>query len=114
MFILVLMFVLLIASCSPKYGNTGAISEKRGFGSEDKEMPDWFEIPLTDVQTGEAFTVSDFSGKVVLVETMAMWCPNCIIQANEVRNLHKNLGNPENLVSISLDVDVNEDAALIK
>ncbi|MCJ7657663.1 MAG: TlpA family protein disulfide reductase, partial [Anaerolineales bacterium] len=65
-------------------------------------------------QTGETFTMNDYAGKVVLVETMAIWCPNCIIQANEVRNLHEMLGNPEDLVSVSLDVDVNEDAASLK
>jgi thiol-disulfide isomerase/thioredoxin len=73
--------------------------------------PEWFDIELTDVQTGETFTMNDFAGKVVLVETMAIWCPNCIVQAHEVRKLHESLSNPEDLVSVSLDVDVNEDAA---
>jgi peroxiredoxin len=73
--------------------------------------PEWFGFELTDVQTGETFTMNDFAGKVVLLETMAMWCPNCTEQANEVRNLHNLLGNPEDLVSVSLDVDINEDAA---
>ena len=76
--------------------------------------PEWFDFELTDVQTGETFTMNDYTGKVVLVETMAMWCPNCTIQANEVRDLHEMLGNPEDLVSVSLDVDVNEEAAPLK
>ena len=41
--------------------------------------------------------MNDFAGKVVLVETMAMWCPNCVGQANEVRNQHNLLGNPDGL-----------------
>jgi hypothetical protein len=45
---------------------------------------------------------------------MAIWCPNCIVQSNEIRNLHKLLGNPDDLVSVSLDVDVNEDSASLK
>lgn len=76
--------------------------------------PDWFDMPLTDVQTGETFTMNDYTGKVVLLETMAIWCPNCSVQGNEVRNLHKLLGNPEDLVSVSLDVDLNEDSAALK
>jgi peroxiredoxin len=75
---------------------------------------DWFNVELTDVQTGETFTMNDYAGKVVLVETMAMWCPNCIVQANEVRILHEMLGNPDDLISVSLDVDVNEDAASLR
>ena len=78
------------------------------------KTPEWFDIELTDVQTGETFTMNDFAGKVVLVETMAMWCPNCIIQAHEVRKLHALVDNPEDLISVSLDIDVNEDAASLK
>jgi len=119
---LFLLLALLIPACSPKPGETDEIIEKQaatdstGMGNEaqKKEKPAWFKEPLTDVQTGETFTISDFAGKVVLVETMAMWCPNCIVQANEVRELHKLLGDPEDFVSVSLDVDVNENAASLK
>ena len=76
--------------------------------------PEWFDLELTDVQTGETFTMNDYAGKVVLVETMAMWCPNCLFQANEVRKMHKLLDNPEDVISVSLDVDVNEDRASLK
>lgn len=76
--------------------------------------PDWFAIALTDARTGETFTINDFKGKVVLVETMAMWCPNCLFQAAQVKKLHRLLGNRDDLVSISLDVDVNEDQASLK
>jgi len=75
---------------------------------------DWFNIELTDVQTGETFTMNDFVGKVVLVETMAIWCPTCDFQASEVSNLHKLLGNPDDLVSVSLDIDLHEDKASLK
>ena len=76
--------------------------------------PDWFAMELIDVQTGEAFTMNDYAGKVVLLETMAMWCPNCLVQANEVRNLHELLGHPDDLISVSLDVDINEDSDSLK
>ena len=80
----------------------------------DSVRPEWFDIELTDVQTGETFTMNDYAGKVVLVETMAMWCPNCLFQANEVRKMHKLLDNPDDVISVSLDVDVNEDGASLK
>jgi peroxiredoxin len=76
--------------------------------------PDWFDMELMDVQTGKTFNMNDYAGKVVLLETMAMWCPNCIVQGNEVRNLHEALGNPDDLISVSLDVDINEDEASLK
>ena len=67
-----------------------------------------------EIQTGKIFTMNDYAGKVVLLETMAMWCPNCVMQGNEVRNLHEALGNPDDLISVSLDVDVNEEADALK
>jgi peroxiredoxin len=76
--------------------------------------PDWFDMELNDVQTGETFTMNDYAGKVVLLETMAIWCPNCVVQANEVRNLHNLLGNPDDLISVTLDVDFNEDETSLK
>ncbi len=77
-------------------------------------MPDWFSMELTDVQTGKTFTMNDYAGKVVLLETMAIWCPNCLIQAGAVQKLHEVMGNPEDLISVSLDVDPHEDSALLK
>ena len=109
----VFWLILLVAGCratEPGETETPTISVT----PEENNFMGWFDVPMTDVQTGETFKVSDFSGKVVLLETMAMWCPNCIVQANEVRNLHQMLENPEDLVSISLDVDVHEDAESLK
>ena len=91
-------FVLILLACAPAEPEPTAAAR-----------PEWFDMELTDAQTGETFTMNDYAGKVVLLETMAMWCPNCIVQANEVRNLHEALGNPEDLISVSLDVDINED-----
>src|SRR5262245_57923427 len=76
--------------------------------------PDWFKIAMTDVRTGRSFTINDFAGRVVLIETIAQWCSNCLFQQGETRNLRQQLGNPEDLIVISLDVDVHEDEATIK
>jgi thiol-disulfide isomerase/thioredoxin len=76
--------------------------------------PDWYGFEMTDVRSGERFTINDFAGKVVLIETMAQWCPNCRSQEDEVVRLHESLGDPDDLVSISLDVDLHEDEASLK
>jgi hypothetical protein len=76
--------------------------------------PDWYGIELTDVRTGDAFSINDFAGSVVLVEAMAEWCPTCIVQQAEVKRLHDLLGGSGDLVSVSLDIDFNEDAASLK
>lgn len=78
------------------------------------ETPAWFGVSLTNVRTGEAFTINDFKGKVVLVELMAQWCPNCKKQQGQVKLLNEQLGMPADLVTVVLDVDPNEDAASLK
>lgn len=40
----------------------------------------WATATLTDVATGEAFTIADFAGRTVFVETMAIWCTKCRAQ----------------------------------
>ena len=60
------------------------------------------------------FRLIDFSGKVVLVEPMAQWCMNCIFQQLNARKMSEQLGNPKDLILISLDIDSNEDGASLK
>ena len=76
--------------------------------------PEWFSAELTNVRTGESFMVADFEGKVVLVETLAMWCSNCLKQQTQVKALHEALGMREDFVSIGLDIDPNENVNALK
>lgn len=78
------------------------------------ESPAWFGIALTNVRTGETFTIQDLNGKVILVETMAVWCSNCLRQQGQVKELHNLLGERDDFVSIGLDIDPNEDASKLK
>jgi cytochrome oxidase Cu insertion factor (SCO1/SenC/PrrC family) len=108
--------VLVMSACTP--AQTDAIRttdpQSTAVPAVAVTTPEWFDMEMTDVQTGEVFTINDYAGKVILLETMAMWCPNCVVQANEVRNLHELLGHPDDFISISLDVDLNEDQASLK
>jgi cytochrome oxidase Cu insertion factor (SCO1/SenC/PrrC family) len=77
-------------------------------------MPAYFSSELTDVRSGESFMIADFQGKVVLVETLAQWCSNCLKQQNQVLDLHAIMGARDDFVSLGLDIDPNEDAATLK
>ena len=78
------------------------------------ESPAWYSAALTNVNTGEAFTINDFKGKVVLVETMAIWCPKCKSQQNEVKALKAQLGERADFVSVGLDIDPNENPDMLR
>jgi cytochrome oxidase Cu insertion factor (SCO1/SenC/PrrC family) len=77
------------------------------------ESPAWFSARFTDSRSGQVFTINDFKGKVVLVETMAVWCSNCRRQQEQILSLHELLGERDDFVSLSLDIDPNEDAAYL-
>ena len=78
------------------------------------DTPAWFDIPLTNVNTGETFTINALKGNVVLVETLAMWCSNCLKQQKEVAELHTLLGKQDGFISLGLDIDPNEQADDLK
>jgi thiol-disulfide isomerase/thioredoxin len=78
------------------------------------ETPAWYTASLTDAATGKTFNLHDLKGKVVLVETMAQWCPNCKKQQGEVKKLREMLGMKDDFVTIGLDIDPNENAADLK
>jgi thiol-disulfide isomerase/thioredoxin len=108
-------FALIMFGCTSVQANTNEVNKPQSVTTAAPiKTPDWFAIELTDVQTDQTFTMNDYAGKVVLIETMAMWCPNCVIQATQVEKLHEALGNPEDLITVSLDVDIHEDAASLK
>ena len=77
-------------------------------------VPAWFGVELTDVNSGHTFKVSDFKGQVVLVETMAVWCATCLSQQEQIQALHTALGKQDGLVSLSIDIDPNEDTGILK
>jgi len=78
------------------------------------EAPVWYSASLTDASKGQAFTINDFKGKVVLVETLAMWCSNCKKQQQQVKALHDLFGDRDDFISLGLDIDLNENAADLK
>ena len=77
------------------------------------DLPDWYGWPLAEATTSGSFRVSDFQGKVVLVKTMAVWCSKCLSQQKEVAHLMETLGEQDDLVSLGINIDPNEDAALL-
>ena len=70
----------------------------------------WATGELIDVATGEPFRIADHAGKVIIVETMAIWCKNCLQQQNDVQAALARLP-ADRVVFIVLDIDPNEDAS---
>lgn len=78
------------------------------------EMPLWMTTVLTDVRTGQTFTLADFAGKTVFVEPMATWCTNCRQQLGNVAAARAQLGDSEDVIFVGLSVETtisNDDLA---
>jgi len=69
----------------------------------------WAQAELTDVATGESFRIADLAGKAVIVETMAIWCTNCLAQQGDVYRALDDLDS-DRVAYVLLDVDPNETA----
>jgi cytochrome oxidase Cu insertion factor (SCO1/SenC/PrrC family) len=74
----------------------------------------WFGATFTDASSGKTFSIDDYKGKVVLVETMAVWCTTCKQQQDNIKAFHTQLGMQSDLVTVSLDIDPNENLDTLK
>lgn len=78
------------------------------------DKPLWLSAELTDVVSGESFSIGQFE-QPVLLETFAVWCPKCKAQQDDIVDFHMEEGfSEDDVVSISLNVDAGEDADLVK
>ncbi|MFB6361744.1 MAG: TlpA family protein disulfide reductase [Halobacteriales archaeon] len=71
----------------------------------------WREVELTDVQTGDTFTISQFEGRPVLLQFFAVWCPKCTKQQKFLRDL---TDRRDEVVVVSLNTDPNENADRVR
>ena len=67
----------------------------------------WATAELTDVATGTTFRIADLAGRVVILETMAIWCTNCRRQQVDVYTALEQL-DPDEVAYVVVDVDPNE------
>jgi hypothetical protein len=72
----------------------------------------WATADLTDVATGGTFRIADLAGRVVVLETLAIWCSNCRAQQADVYRALDALGEAD-VAYVLLGVDPNETAAAL-
>lgn len=70
----------------------------------------WAAATLTDVSTGQTFTIASLAGKPVFVEAMAIWCTNCRAQQGRFTEAFGKLPNGA-AEYVVLTIDPSETAA---
>jgi len=90
--LLVTLLAVIIAGCGK-----GDIGQNLTGGAPD------FTLPAVD---GSMVSMSDYSGKVILVDFWATWCPPCLEMIPVLTKLHKNYSDKGLVIlAISLDRD---------
>jgi hypothetical protein len=72
----------------------------------------WQDIELRDIATDKSFQISDFKDKVIVIETMVMWCDACVRQQEEIAKARSSLA--EEVVFITIDIDTDESESIIE
>ncbi len=95
---------------------TEATPEPETSAQTTDAAPSWLATELTDACSGEAFTLADFAGKTLYVESMATWCGECFEQLSRVQEAFARIPETERdeivLVALSSEIDLpREDLA---
>jgi peroxiredoxin len=109
---LMLLVVLFLVGCTQTYETTQTVELEDVEETTVEVDTHWKDWELTDLNTDKIFTINDYEGTPVLVESFAVWCPTCTKQQKNIKEFHEKYG--ELAVSISLDTDENENEAKIK
>ena len=95
----------LLAGCS---GDGSSTEDDRSGESGDTQAEEgWRTTAMTDVRSGETFTVESFEKPVVL-ETFAVWCPKCERQQRQLTDID------DSVAVVSVNTDPNEDAEAVR
>lgn len=114
------VFVLIVIMVLPVFiinnlGTINATVPSNGKENKINMVDDYTLAPdfnITDVDSHIEYSLSDFQGKIVMLDFFATWCGPCIAALPTIREFY--LLYPENMFQIiSIDVDWEESEALI-
>lgn len=77
----------------------------------------WKNAPLVDANSGKNFTLSQFAGKVVVLQFMAVYCQFCLAEAHQLASVQQTFagnGQAGQVVIVSVDVDSSENLAYLQ
>ena len=107
---LILLSIIFVSACSssPPIGNT--VSQQASFGVNKGDVPPDFSIITID---GNQYILSEFKNeKPILLYFWASWCPYCSRDFDVVKNVYPKY--IDKVTFLAIDLDLNEDAKLIK
>ncbi len=85
-----------------------ALQEQNQLSSDNNTSSKAFNFTLTDTQ-GKKINLSDYAGKIVIVDFWATWCPPCRRGIPDLISLQKQFKNKIAVIGISVDSDTKSD-----
>jgi thiol-disulfide isomerase/thioredoxin len=90
------------------YSKYGSVAQPVPMHSEQPSRPATADFTLPDL-VGKRISLSDFKGKVVLLNFWATWCSACLAEIPDLVALQKELGDRVAIVGVALDGVPDED-----
>lgn len=105
------LFGVIVQSCQGPEGALDRFAVKTLKGLTTLDVPPTRPASLPfDTVTGEAVTLSDYDGKVVLLNAWATWCPPCVAEMPSLDELQRLRGGSDFQV-VGISVDRNKEMA---
>jgi thiol-disulfide isomerase/thioredoxin len=109
--LILVSFLIIFNAADDKKNNYDAnkvkdLISKLGGGAPKKTMK-FFDGSLMDMN-GKKVKLSDFSGKVILLNLWATWCPPCRAEMPSIEKLHKEYSN-KNFMIVAVSQGENLD-----
>ena len=102
------IFVLILIFITPLFACNSQKEEKTNDSSQESKVK--FEAPdfsLKDV-AGNSFKLSDYAGKVKIIDFWATWCPPCRMEIPDFQSLHEKYSAGD-FVMIGISLDDNSE-----
>lgn len=112
---LTLCFALGMTACAPASPSVpptpAPVEESSGLlealmsdAAPPDERPAWQGVALTDARTGSAFSLTNYAGRTIYVQPMAVGCGECFAQMSAVREAKARL-NPDEYAFIAVSAE---------
>ena len=112
LFVVLMSVPLILSACGGQQENHEDMAVPVESSEAVYEPGAWREMMLTDARTKTEFKLSDYSGRVVILEMMDPGCPICKDQLKEIAGALEVVGN--DVVAVSVDIGYKGEEALVK
>ena len=112
LFVVLISLSILLSACGGKQENHEDMAVTAEPSEVVYEPGAWRDMTLTDARTKTEFKLSDYSGKVVILEMMDPGCPICKDQLKEIASALEIVG--DKAVAVSVDIGYKGEGALVR